>query len=278
MQYGPLHAARDGGVVVVTIDSPPLQLVDAAFIGGLLELLPALESDPTVRVVVFRSADPDFFLMHGDVEYLLGAAPAHGEPVSEPNIAAATFDRLHHAPFLTIGVLDGIARGGGCEFLSALDLRIGSPRAVIGQPEAAMGILPGAGGTVRWARLVGRARALELLLTGRDIHAQEALALGWLQALVPRERLDEEAASLAARIAHLPAAGIAAVKQVVDAALGAERGALVAESDALERLMAAGQHRAPMRRFLAAGGQTRAGELTGVTALLDAMLGIERDP
>jgi len=141
-----------------------------------------------------------------------------------------------------------------------------------------MGILPGAGGTVRWSRLVGRARALELLLTGRDIHAQEALALGWLQALVPRERLDEEAASLAARIAHLPAAGIAAVKQVVDAALGAERGALVAESDALERLMAAGQHRAPMRRFLAAGGQTRAGELTGVTALLDAMLGIERDP
>ena len=76
----------------------------------------------------------------------------------------------------------------------------------------------------------------------------------------------------------LPAAGIAAVKQVVDAALGAERGALVAESDALERLMAAGQHRAPMRRFLAAGGQTRAGELTGVTALIDVMLGIERDP
>ena len=80
-------------------------------------------------------------------------------PQTEPNVAAATFQRLSSGRLLTIGLLDGAARGGGCEFLSALDLRMGSPRAVIGQPEVAMGILPGAGGTAAgpgWSAAPGR--------------------------------------------------------------------------------------------------------------------------
>jgi enoyl-CoA hydratase/carnithine racemase len=141
-----------GGVVKITIDIPPSNLVGAEFIGGLIQVLPSLEQDPSVKVVVFQSNDPDFFLMHGDAHALLDATPLAYEPVVEPNVAASTFQRVTKAPFVTIGVIDGAARGGGCEFLSALDLRIGSPRVVIGQPEAALGILPGAGGTVRWPR------------------------------------------------------------------------------------------------------------------------------
>lgn len=271
IEYGPIWTAQVGGVVTATIDSPPLNLVDGAFIGGLLALLATLESDPSVRVAVFTSADPDFFLMHGDVRQMLAVIPSPDEPATRPNIAATTFDRLHRAAFVTIGVVEGVARGGGCEFLSALDLRVGSERTVIGQPEVAMGILPGAGGSVRWPRLVGRATALDVLLTGRDIAADEAFALGWLQRLVPSDRVVEAAHELAHTIAAMPTASIAAIKHVVDVSLGASDEALTAESVQLAGLMSAGTHTEPMRRFLAAGGQTRAAERSHFGSLIDAM-------
>lgn len=265
-----LDVARDGAVVTVTIDLPPHNIVGADLVVGLFGLLPTLEADESVAVVVFRSADPDFFLMHGDVEAIL-ASTSSGGPVTEPNIAAALFERLHRAPFLTIGVVDGYARGGGCEFLSALDLRIGTPRTVIGQPEVPMGILPGAGGTVRWARLLGRARALELVLSGRDVGADEALAMGWLQAIVPIGGLDDAVDGYVERYAMLDRTAIASVKAVIDAALDHDPAALITESAALDAAMVAGTHLEPMRRFLAAGGQTRAGEAGSIEPLLEAM-------
>lgn len=265
-----LDVARDGAVVTVTIDLPPHNIVGADLVVGLFGLLPELEADDSVAVVVFRSADPDFFLMHGDVEAILASTPS-GDPVTEPNIAAALFERVHRAPFLTIGVLDGYARGGGCEFLSALDLRIATPRSVIGQPEVPMGILPGAGGTVRWARLLGRAGALELVLSGSDIGADEALAMGWLQAIVPLEGRDDAIDRYLQRFAHLDRRAVVAVKQVVDAALDHDPTAFVVESAALDAAMVAGRHLVPMRRFLDAGGQTREGEVGPIDPLLTAM-------
>jgi enoyl-CoA hydratase/carnithine racemase len=270
LSSGPLTAAIDAGVATVTIDHPPSNLVDGPFIGALLEVLARTEPDPDVRVLLFRSADPDFFLMHGDVEQILAMPTGQYVPATEPNIAAAAFQRLSSGRLLTIGLLDGAARGGGCEFLSALDLRMGSPRSVIGQPEVAMGILPGAGGTARWPRLVGRARALDILLSGRDVGAQEALDIGWLDWLVP-ERLDEAGGELARGLAAMPPASIAAVKRVVDISLSSLGPALIAESDALGELTSKGHHHAPMRSFLAAGGQTREGETQRMAQLLAVM-------
>ena len=260
MPSGPLQVEREPGIAVVTIDAPPLQLLDVSIFAALFELLPELEADDDLRAVVFRSADPDFFLMHADVEALVQSTSLPRAADTEPNIAVATFERIRHEPFVTIGVLDGAARGGGCEFLSALDLRLGTPPSVIGQPEVPLGILPGAGGTVRWAHLVGRARALELLLTGRDLDAKETLRLGWLLALHESADIDAAALDLARSIARMTRASIAAVKQVVDVALGSSADAFVAESNQLSSLMTAGNHVEPMRRFLAAGGQTRAAE------------------
>lgn len=264
------------GVATVTIDHPPHNLVDGPFIAALMGLLETAENDPSVRVLLFRSGDPDFFLMHGDVEQILAIPPGSHTPVSEPNVAAALFQRLSASRLVSIGLIDGAARGGGCEFLSALDLRLGTPRTVIGQPEVAMGILPGAGGTVRWPRLVGRGRALDIILTGRDVLADEALAIGWLDRLVPTPVLAAEGWRLASRIAAMPAASIAAVKRVVDSSLSSPEVALVAESDALGELLASGAQRAPMEAFLAAGGQTRDGELHRMNDIVESMLAHDR--
>lgn len=259
------------GVAWVTIDHPPDQLVDAAFIGALATTVPALEADPDVRVAVFRSADPDFFLMHGDVHGILAMPPSDGTPVTAPNGAAAVFERVHRSPLVTIGVLDGYARGGGAELLAALDYRIASTRAVLGQPEVPMGILPGAGGTARLARLLGRGRALEVILSGRDVGAEDACALGWVDEVLPHDAVAARVTDLATRLATAPPESIVAVKRVLDASLTGLDVALTAESAEFVRLTDAGYHREPMTRFLAAGGQTRAAERGPIDPLLDAM-------
>jgi enoyl-CoA hydratase/carnithine racemase len=268
-----LKTERLGPVVLVTIDHPPSNLVDRAFLVGLAGLLDSMEADDSIKSLVFRSADPDFFLMHGDVESILRMPTGVHEPAREPNAAASLFERLSRGRLVSIGVVDGAARGGGCEFLTALDLRLGSPRVVIGQPEVAMGIIPGAGGTARWPRLIGRSRALELLLTGRDVGAEEALAIGWLNAVIPSDHLMDRALELARRIGAMPASSIAAVKRVVNASLAGLSDALVAETDELGRLIAEGGHQERMRRFLAAGGQTRDSETQGMEEIMRATIG-----
>lgn len=271
-RFGPLHVTRSAGVATVVINHPPSNLVDGGFLGGLLGLMDALEPDDGVRAVVFRSADTDFFLMHGDVEQILAMTPDGAGAGGGPNPAAALFQRVHASRLFTVAALDGAARGGGAEFAASLDVRIGTPRTVVGQPEVAMGILPGAGGTARLPRLLGRGRALELMLTCRDLTADEALAVGWLDHVVEPGELASTAYGLAARVAEMPAASIAAVKRTVDASLGSLDQALAIESAELGRLLAAGGHRHRMERFMAAGGQTRAAEVADFASLVDAML------
>jgi enoyl-CoA hydratase/carnithine racemase len=272
MTEGPLKVSVSGGVATVTIDHPPTNLVDGVFLKGLIELQQEVEHDDDVRVLLFISADPDFFLMHGDVRGILSMPTGSYVPADKPNAAAVAFERLRTSRLVSIGVLDGAARGGGAEFLTALDLRYASPRAVLGQPEVPMGILPGAGGTSRLPRLLGRSKALEIILTGRDIGAAEAEAIGWIEAVLPADDLLAHAQGIADRIAGMPPTSIAAVKRVVDTSLGTITEALTAETDALGQLIAAGGHRVPMEKFLSAGGQDRHHETTRMDELIAAML------
>lgn len=271
MSDGPLRCEVSGGVADAVIDHPPSNLVDGAFIAALAGLLRELEADDSIRVVVFTSADPDFFLMHGDVQSILAIPPGEHVPATEPNAAAALFERLRRSRLVSIGVVDGAARGGGAEFLAALDLRYSSERAVLGQPEVAMGILPGAGGTARLPHLLGRSRALEVILSGRDVAADEAVRIGWLDALHSHDELADAVHALAVRIAAMPPSSIAAVKAVVDRSLVSFDDGLVAETDAFGALTAGGLHIVRMERFLDAGGQTREAETTRWSSLLEAM-------
>lgn len=154
---------RDG-VAVVSFSHPPINLVDRAMVIDLLHLADELERDSDTRVVLLRSANPDFFLAHYDLGSQLDAPPMK-LPAGMASPLSALFSRFSRLPQVTIGELRGRARGAGSEFLLALDMRFASrERALLGQPEVAVGLLPGAGGTVRLAQLLGRGRALEVCL------------------------------------------------------------------------------------------------------------------
>lgn len=220
---------RDG-VAVVSFHHPPINLVDRAMVIDLLHLADELERDSDTRVVLFRSANPEFFLAHYDLGSQLDAAPMK-LPAGMASPLSALFTRLSRLPQVTIGELRGRARGAGSEFLLALDMRFASrERALLGQPEVAVGLLPGAGGTVRLAQMLGRGRALEVCLGGEDFDADTAERYGWINRALADNELEGFCESLARRVAAFPAAGIAHVKAVVEQVTAANQAALVGES------------------------------------------------
>jgi enoyl-CoA hydratase/carnithine racemase len=249
-------AVRDG-VATLTIDHPPLNLLDLTLIGELDRAGSALEADPAVRVVVLRSANPDFFIAHADVT-LIQLLPT--TPPPKPT-ALGPFhrmvDRFRTMPKATIGVIEGIARGGGSELLLSLDMRFAAlGRAVLAQPEVALGIIPGGSGTQRLPRLVGRARALEIILGCDDVPADLAEQWGYVNRALPPAALGPFVERLAARIASFPAGAIALAKAAVDAADTTVLDGLLAEADAFNQSLASAETQERMRRFIEVGGQT----------------------
>jgi enoyl-CoA hydratase/carnithine racemase len=154
-------------VAWATIDHPPMNLWDRVLTGDLVRLLDEFEADEGARVLVLTSADPEYFIAHADVAMITDMpVTAAGEP-GMPAPVNVMLERLRLMPKISIAAIAGIARGGGSEIALACDLRFATRSARLGQPEVALGIIPGAGGTQRLTRLVGRARALEIVLTCR---------------------------------------------------------------------------------------------------------------
>jgi len=249
-------------VAWVTIDHPPINLLDLQLFLDLARLVPLLEADEEAHVVVFRSADPDFFIAHADVNWIL-TLPAEKPPkLTEIGPFVALMERLRRLPKPTIGAIAGIARGGGSELLLSLDMRFAARRkARLAQPEVALGIIPGGSGTQRLGRLVGRARALEIVLGCADVGAEEAAAIGYVNRAIEDERLEEIVRSLAERIAAMPLEAVRLAKLAVDAALPPPEPGLLVEGDCFNESVATPAARAAMRRFLELGGQTRETEL-----------------
>ena len=261
--YGVLRVEVEHGVAFATIDAPPMNLLGAPLLRALDEFTRAVADDPEVRVVVLRSADPRFFIAHADVEMIAALPESPARLEAEPNFVHQVIDRLRTLPKATIAQIEGFARGGGSEVALACDMRFAARgRAVLGQPEIGLGILPGAGGTVRLARLVGRARAAEIVLGGEDFGAEEAERYGWVNRAIPPAEIGPYVTRLARRIAGFPAAAIAEIKGVLAEIERATLGQLVAEQNAFARLLSGPDTRARMRQFIAQGSQTPSGERT----------------
>ena len=261
---GPIRVETQAGVASATIDFPPMNLLGGDLFGALYELVERMEKDEDTRVLIFRSADPDFFICHGDVETITTVPVEPGPEATELPFTHQILERLRHLPQVTIAQVEGFARGGGSEFTLACDMRFAAiDRAVFGQPEVPLGILPGAGGTARLTRMLGSARAMEIILGGDDFTAIEAEHYGWINRALPPDEVGPFVARLARRIASYPAYTLAEAKRVIQGVSedAIERD-LLEEQRAFDRLMSdpRSERVERMHRFLERGVQTREGE------------------
>lgn len=260
---------HDGPVATIVVDHPPINLMTLGVFARLAAAVDEVANDEAVRAVVLRSALPGWFVAHFDVAAILGfPTDAPRAPATELNAFHRMVEALRTMPKVTIAAIDGRVGGGGSELALGCDIRYATPGSVFNQPEVALGIVPGGSGTVRLARLLGRSRALEVILGGDDIDAATAERWGWINRVVPVHRIGDEVDRLAHRIARFPPAAVAAAKAAVLRAETAVVEDLLAEGDAFAALLGEAPTRSAMERFLALGGQTvdgetRLGELLG---------------
>jgi enoyl-CoA hydratase/carnithine racemase len=267
-----LRVEIDERVAFVTLDHPPVNLFDAVLIGSLSELAGELADDGDVGAVVVRSADPEFFIAHADLGLIQALPRDRTERPEQLEFIHVFMERWRTLPQVTIAQLEGRARGGGSEFALSLDLRFGAiGRAILGQPEVAVGILPGGSGTQRLPRLMGRSRALEVVLGCEDFDAELAERYGWINRALPAAEIGPFVERLARRIAAFPPQAVRLAKRAVDAAGGPLEDGLLEESHCFNLTLADPQLDARMEGALAAGAQTREGEMD-LLGLIEASL------
>ena len=257
-----IRTRLDRGVLYATVDHPPINLVDRELFRELRHLVREVESDRTVRVLVLESASPDFWIAHFDVALLLQF------PVDKPperrgrNDYLLMCERLRTMPKVTIAKIAGRLGGGANEIAASCDMRFGAlGRAVMNQMEVSLGLLPGGTGTQRLPRLLGRGRALQMILGSDDIDAATAERWGFFNQALPAAELDGFVDRLARRIASHPAESVAKAKQSVlnTEKMSVEDG-LWEEDYLYQELMRSPIARRRMQMFLESGGQTAAGE------------------
>lgn len=262
-QYAMLDVDVHDRVATVTVNNPPINLITMELFAELSALSRELEADDSVSAVVLQSADADFFLAHFDVETLL-AMSGDGESAAAPeqNEYHAMCERFRTMNKATIACIEGRVGGGGSELAASFDMRFGvRGRTIINQMEVPLGILPGGTGTQRLPRLLGRGRALEVILSGNDLDAETAERWGYLNRIFEADEIRPFVAALARRIASFPAEAVALAKASVDEAETPLAEGLAAESRLFQRLLHSDPARTNMSRFLELGGQTREGEL-----------------
>ncbi len=199
---------RSPGYCRVTFDHPPINTITATTVAELAELVGLIAQDRDLNVVVFDSANPNFYLGHYDVEH---------DPGTGMRAWLDLLARLSRAPVVSIASIRGSARGAGSEFVLACDLRFASrENTLLGQFEVGTGVVPGGGPMARLSRVVGRARALEILLVAEDLDGPRAERYGCVNRVIDDDQLDEEVDATASRLARFDHDAIARTKSYVD--------------------------------------------------------------
>ena len=273
--YQRIRLTRQGRVLTGVVDNPPINLITLELYGELSRLSQELTDDAETQVFVLKSADPDFFLAHFDVAAILRGPidqPATRQPPGS-NAYHAMCERFATMDKVTIAQIEGRVGGGGSELSMSFDMRFGVlGKTVINQMEVPLGILPGGTGTQRMPRLIGRGRAMEVILGGIDLDAATAERWGYLNRAFAAEEIGPYVEALAARIAAFPKEAVALAKASVNASALPLAEGLVEESYLFQQLTRTESGRRNMARFLEIGGQTREGELD-VAALSGKLAG-----
>lgn len=260
--YDCLKFKLDRGVLFITIDNPPINLFDLSLMREMNRLGKEVEADDDVKVVVFDSANPDFFIAHADVDLIL-QLPAEAPPKADSlGFFHTMVDRFRTMPKVSIAKIEGRARGGGSEFVLSLDMRFGAlGRAILSQLEVALGIIPGGSGSQRLPRLMARSRALEVVLGCDDFPAELAERYGYINRALPPDEIGPFVERLAYRIASFPPEAIALAKASVGSAELPTVEGLLEEAHYFNQSVATDEARQRMKRFMERGGQTREAEL-----------------
>jgi enoyl-CoA hydratase/carnithine racemase len=200
----------------IVFDYPPFNIVDATLYQALQGLLARMDASPSLRVVVFESANPEFFLAHFDLTGKTGNITTAVGPSGLP-ILTDTFVRITRSPVASIAKIRGCVRGVSSEFVLACDMRFASrENTSLGQPEVGVGVHPGGGGTERLPPLVGRGRALEIVLGANDFDGDTAAQYGYVNRALPDDELDGFVDALARRISTFDGRAIAAAKRLIN--------------------------------------------------------------
>src|SRR5437867_8923098 len=200
----------------VVFDNPPFNMMDDTVFDGLQSLLVRMDASPNLRVVVFESSNPEFYLAHFDLTGRTGNIMTAVGPSGLP-ILMDTFVRLTKSPVVSIAEIRGCVRGASSEFVLACDMRFASRENTrLGQPEVGVGVHPGGGGTERLPHLVGRGRALEIVLGANDFDGETAERYGYVNRALPDAELDGFVDALARRIASFDRRPIAAAKSLIN--------------------------------------------------------------
>ncbi|MCC7167197.1 MAG: enoyl-CoA hydratase/isomerase family protein [Rhodospirillales bacterium] len=212
--------ATEGAVLVVTLDRPPVNAINDAWLDGLEALLDRHEKDAAIKVIRFRSARP-IFCAGADIDLLAERLPT---PQGVKAMAATArrmqviYERIERSPLVSLAEINGAALGGGFELALACDLRIAADNAKLGLPEARLGLLPGAGGSQRMTKLCGAATAKRLILGAETVSGEEAVRLGLVHWVVPADQLSARAQVICANIASLPRKTLETNKRCIEAA------------------------------------------------------------
>lgn len=237
------------GVLRIMLQRPPANALGLPIIEGLGAALDHVEASDGVKVVVVCSALPGFFAAGADIKHMVTATAATFAEYGRK--LRTVLDRLQRLPQLSIAAMEGAALGGGLELALACTMRVAGAKARFGLPEVKLGLIPGAGGTQRLPRLVGRGRALDIMLTARTLQADEAAAIGLVDRVVEEGRSEAAAVALAQDLCQLSQPALRAVVRAVDAssALPVEQGFAV-EADEEQRLFEQGEAREGLAAFV----------------------------
>ncbi|MCY0853627.1 enoyl-CoA hydratase/isomerase family protein [Cupriavidus sp. D39] len=262
MIFETLKVAREEAVLFVEIAAPPMNLLGPELVRDLVTLIQRAEADDAFQVLVFKSADPDYFISHVDVtrvkEYRQEAEKLPGEAS-----LALLFRHLSASRLVTIAQIEGRARGAGSEFVLACDMRFAAREsAIFSQMEPAFGLIPGGGAAQYLARLMGRGRALEVMLSAEDYDAELAERYGWINRAMPADAISDFVRSLARRIARFPAAGHVVVKERVNAIALAPAEDFRRDFDLFGESMRSPEAQGRIRAAMERGFQTRDAEMT----------------
>ncbi|SPF03688.1 enoyl-CoA hydratase/isomerase family protein [Streptomyces sp. MA5143a] len=211
-----VHLEVAEGVGTIRLDRPPMNALDIAVQDRLKELAEEAAGRDDVRAVILYGGEK-VFAAGADIKEM--QAMDHAAMVVRSRALQDSFSAVARIPKPVVAAVTGYALGGGCELALCADYRIAGENAKLGQPEILLGVIPGAGGTQRLSRLIGPSRAKDLIFTGRMVKADEALALGLVDRVVPADEVYTAAHEWAAKLAQGPAIALRAAKESIDAGL-----------------------------------------------------------